>query len=80
MASALETSLTDVKTTAEVDDIRFLRPDVAVVSCTKHIHDLRADGGGLPTTATLTYVAVETDAGWRVALAQTTPLLTPPPA
>src|SRR5918999_4580973 len=41
MESALATPLAKVTTTAEVQDIRFVRPDVAVVSCAKHVSDER---------------------------------------
>ncbi len=40
MASALASPLADVTTTTEIHDIRFVRPDVAIVSCTKHVHDV----------------------------------------
>lgn len=75
MRAALAGSLAQVTTTAEVDDVRFVRPDVAIVSAVKRVHDGRDDGGALPTEARLTYVAVEEADGWRIALAQTTPVL-----
>ena len=41
MRQALETPFAHVYTRNEVVDVRFLRPDVAVVSCVKHISDER---------------------------------------
>jgi uncharacterized protein (TIGR02246 family) len=79
MESALTTPLAKVTTTAEIQDIRFVRPDVAIVSCTKQVSDERDTDerdttGTFATTAKLTYVAVQEDGEWRVALAQTTPI------
>jgi uncharacterized protein (TIGR02246 family) len=79
MESALATPLAKVTTTAEVQDIRFVRPDVAIVSCAKHVSDERDTDereitGTFATTASLTYVAVQEHGEWRVALAQTTPI------
>jgi uncharacterized protein (TIGR02246 family) len=79
LSQALATPLAQVITTAEVDDIRFVRPDVAIVSCTKHVHDRRnaaandGQAAPLPTRARLTYVMVEEADRWRIASAQTTP-------
>lgn len=76
MHAALASPLADVTTSADIDDIRFVRPDVAIVSCTKHINDGReSPSGALPTTGLLTYVVVQDNGEWRVALAQTTPVL-----
>lgn len=79
MASALATPMADVTTTSEIDDIRFLRPDVALVSATKHVHDGR-DGldaaQRFGTEGKLTYVVVADGDAWRIALAQTTPVAT----
>jgi uncharacterized protein (TIGR02246 family) len=78
LRQALATPLAQVITTTEVDDIRFVRPDVAIVSCTKHVHDRRSaanDGQAapMPTHARLTYVMVREADRWRIASAQTTP-------
>ena len=78
MSAALETPLADVITTQEVEDIRFLRPDVALVECVKLIHD-RRDPADPATTALadrgmLTFVVVEQQGEWRIASAQTTPV------
>ncbi len=81
MADALASPLSDVLTTAEIVDICLATPDVAIVSCTKKVHDGRSgvdDSTALPSTGTLTYVTVRSDDGWRIALAQTTPILTAP--
>jgi uncharacterized protein (TIGR02246 family) len=74
MTEALATPLADVITTAEVHDIRFVRPDVAIVSCTKHVSDERGTLGSETNRGSLTYVVVDTDGEWRIALAQTTPI------
>lgn len=84
MSQALASPLADVVTTVEVEDIRFLRADVAIVANIKTVSDRRApDADGeqpapLPATAgRLTYVLVkeEGESGWRIASAQTTPIL-----
>jgi uncharacterized protein (TIGR02246 family) len=78
MRQALASPLADVTTTVVVDDIRFVRDDVAIVSCTKTVHDGRAETTGdsdpLPSVGAMTYVMVEGDDGWGIALAQTTPV------
>jgi uncharacterized protein (TIGR02246 family) len=75
MSAALDSPLAKVLTTIDVEDVRFARPDVAIVSCTKHVSDERDGGEGLPTTGSLTYVMVREGGGWRIASAQTTPIL-----
>ena len=77
MEAALASPLADVTTTAEIDDIRFIRPDVAIVNCTKHVSDQRDTTETFATEGRLTYVAVEHDGAWRAALAQTTPVAGP---
>ncbi len=65
----------------EIDDIRLATPDVAIVSCTKTVHDGRAgvdDPDRLDMPGALTYVTVRGDGGWRIALAQTTPMVPAP--
>lgn len=81
MAAALATPLADVATTHEIEQIRFLRPDVAVVDCVKHVHDNRTPPAGagagdppLRRRGTLTFVLVEEGGRWRVAVAHTTPV------
>jgi uncharacterized protein (TIGR02246 family) len=80
MEQALASPLAKVVTTTEIHDIRFVRPDVAIVSCTKHISDERDDRGAddrthdLASRGSLTYVVVHEDGRWRIALAQTTPI------
>jgi uncharacterized protein (TIGR02246 family) len=74
MESALASPLGDVTTTTEIHDIRLIRPDVAIISCTKHVSDGRQEGERLATKGSLTYVAVHEDGAWRIALAQTTPV------
>lgn len=74
MESSLASPLAEVTTTTEIDDIRFVRPDVAIVSCTKHYSDERDTTEKFPAKGNLTYVAVADHGEWRVALAQTTPV------
>lgn len=81
MNRALETPLANVITTAEIEDIRFVRPDVAIVASIKHVSDergasLRDDPGTtLPSSSGwLTYVVVKEQDAWRFASAQTTPI------
>ena len=74
MEAALASPLAEVTTTAEIDDVRFVRPDVAIVSCTKHVSDRRNTTETFASMGRLTYVVVEHDGAWRIALAQTTPV------
>jgi uncharacterized protein (TIGR02246 family) len=74
MESALASPLAEVTTTTEIHDVRFARPDVAIVSCTKHVSDDRHTTEKFATRGSLTYVVVEDNGEWRVALAQTTPI------
>jgi uncharacterized protein (TIGR02246 family) len=79
MEQALASPLADVTTTQEVHDVRFPRSDVAVVDCVKFVHDARdpATTEGEPPLrdrGMLTFVLVEQPAGWRIAVAQTTPV------
>lgn len=68
MAKALSTPLKDVLTKNELLDVTFLRPDVALAHLIKHVNDGR--------TGALTFVLVKDDDTWRIALAQTTPVVT----
>jgi hypothetical protein len=69
-----------VLTKTEIADVRFVRPDVAIVSCIKHVFDERdpssqdGPGASLPSTGSLTYVLVKDLDAWRIASAQTTPI------
>lgn len=77
MQQALASPLADVTTTQEIEAVHFLRPDVALVSCVKHVHDGRgAAGSGSPRRerGMLTLVLVHRDGRWRIASAQTTPV------
>jgi uncharacterized protein (TIGR02246 family) len=74
MKQAMASPLAKVRTTTEIHDIRFVEPTVAVVSCTKRVFDERDDAGALAREGSLTYVVVEHDGRWRIALAQTTPV------
>lgn len=81
MSSALDTPLADVLTTLEVDDIAFVRPDVATVACLKHVHDRResaprGEGPAMPERARVTFVLAKDAGTWLVASVQTTPVLT----
>lgn len=77
MRQALSSPLRDVRTTVELVDLRRIAPDVVLASCTKTVHDNRPvterHERAVPTTGAMTYLLVNTDAGWRIALAQTTP-------
>lgn len=71
---ALASPLANVLTHSEIVDVRFLRPDVAIVSLVKHVSDERDTGPALPTRGSLTYVVVKENDAWLIALAHTTPL------
>lgn len=77
MTAALESSLRDVRTSVEIVDVRFPAKDVAVASCVKTVHDERADADrtSLPATGALSYTMVRSADGWRIALSQTTPIV-----
>jgi uncharacterized protein (TIGR02246 family) len=77
MRAALSTPLRDITTTVEIVDIRAVSDSVALVSCIKTTHDNRDgdDGAELPATSgAMSYVVTKADDGWRIALAQTTPI------
>ena len=58
-----------------MQEIRFVRPDVAIVSATKYVTDDRDQADTFASKGSMTYVVVnDVDAGWRIALAQTTPI------
>lgn len=75
MTTALASPLAKVTTTAEVHDVRFIRPDVAIVSATKYVTDDRGQADKFASSGSMTYVVIkDADEGWRIALAQTTPI------
>lgn len=80
MKEALESPLAKVLTRTEIEDVRFLGADVAIVGCIKHVLDqrdaaTRADpSAGVPSVGRLTYVVVNEAGKWRIASAQTTPI------
>ena len=75
MEGALASPLAKVITEVDVEDIRFVRPAVAIVSCVKHVSDERDEPGTvLPSNGSLTYVTVGEHGEWRIASAQTTPI------
>jgi uncharacterized protein (TIGR02246 family) len=74
MTTALASPLAQVFTRLQIEDIRFIRPDVALVSCTKHVSDERGEGPAVPARGSLTLTVVHEPDGWKVALAQTTPI------
>jgi uncharacterized protein (TIGR02246 family) len=83
MKAALETPLANVITTADIEDIRFVHPGVAIVACIKRVSDERGasmsdnPGTALPSTSgRLTYVVVKEQDIWRIVSAQTTPIRT----
>ncbi|WP_227981204.1 SgcJ/EcaC family oxidoreductase [Nocardia spumae] len=75
MSAALSSGLGAVRTSVEVVDIRSLSADAALVSCIKTVYDERPDEQIPPTTGALTYVTVRTATGWKIGLAQTTPIV-----
>lgn len=80
MLKALSGQLSKVVTTNVVENILFLRPDVALVNCIKHVSDNRDSvddkGAALPAEkGALTYVLVKGPEGWKISLAQTTPMI-----
>jgi uncharacterized protein (TIGR02246 family) len=80
MAKALDSPLAQVLTTVEVEDIRFVTPDVAIVSCTKYVSDERdtsLKASAVPGKGSLTYVMAKEDGAWRIAVAHTTPVVAP---
>jgi uncharacterized protein (TIGR02246 family) len=80
MRKALSGQLAKVITTNVVENILFLRPDVALVTCIKHVSDHRdaaEEKAALPAEkGALTYVVVKDQEGWKISLAQTTPMIT----
>lgn len=83
MKRALETPLANVTNTVEIEDVRLVRPDVAIVAGIKQVSDKRDvsvrdhPGTALPSSAGwLTYVLVKEQDAWRIVSAQTTPIRT----
>lgn len=77
MGRALSSGLQHVPTTVEIDRVRFLSPDCAIVSCTKTVHDHRPppDKTALPGgVGLMTCVVVKRHGRWVIASAQTTPV------
>jgi hypothetical protein len=81
MKRALETPLANVINTVEIEDIRLIRPDVAIVAGIKHVSDEREvsltddPGTTFPSSSGwLTYVVVKEQDAWRIVSAQTTPI------
>lgn len=76
---ALQTPAADIHTSHELEDVRFLRPDVALASIIKRVFDDREPSSQepelpLPSQARLTFVLVKEDGRWLIASAQTTPI------
>ncbi|RJL26453.1 SgcJ/EcaC family oxidoreductase [Bailinhaonella thermotolerans] len=77
MRQALASPLADVITENELEDIRFPRPDVALVGFVKHVSDRRdpkVRGAELEQRGRSTFVLVKEDGRWLVSYAQTTPI------
>ena len=73
MEEAMKTSLANVHTTNEIERVTFLRPDVAVMTGTKHV-SVERNGKEEPETRTrLTFVLVKEEEAWLIALVQNTP-------
>ncbi len=78
-AAALKTPMAKVFTKSEIVDIRFVRPDVALVSCVKRVSDerdpvVKGNDADPPVAGALTYVVAKQEGAWRIALAQITPI------
>jgi uncharacterized protein (TIGR02246 family) len=77
MSAALQTRLANVITRNELLDITFVRRDVAVVSVIKHVSDENEDASEeVPRRGSMTLVVAKEGEEWRIALAQTTPIVT----
>lgn len=81
MTGALGSPLARVLTMLEVEDVRFLRPDVATVGCIKHVSDGREPfptgvDMPLPESGRVTFVLIKEAGAWLVASVQTTPIQT----
>ena len=77
MKEALSSALQHVPTVTHIDRLHLVAPGVAVVSCTKTVHDQRPepDQTALPgRVGMMTYVVVHKEGRWLIASAQTTPL------
>jgi hypothetical protein len=65
-----------MRTQTELQEITFLTDETGLASCVKHVFDDNAEKAELPSSGSLTFVVVKQGADWRIALAQTTPILT----
>jgi uncharacterized protein (TIGR02246 family) len=79
MRRALASPMAQVLTRHELLDVRFLRPDVALATCIKHVSDEREasdrpDGGLRSDRGVITFAMVKEQDRWLIALAQTTPV------
>ena len=74
MTAGLKSPMAKVFTRLEIEDIRFIRPDLALVSCAKHVSDERGEGPALQMRGSLTFTVVREPDGWKIAVAQTTPI------
>ena len=73
MEEAMKTSLANVHTTNEIEQVTFLRPDVAVMTGNKHVF-VERNGSREPESQTrLTLVLVKEQGTWLIALVQNTP-------
>ncbi|MBB4660490.1 SgcJ/EcaC family oxidoreductase [Conexibacter arvalis] len=76
MGRALASPLAQVRTRTEIVDVRFPAPGVALVNAVKHVSDGRSDAEPLGADrGNMTFVLVERDGVWKIALAQTTPIV-----
>ncbi|MEV0251740.1 SgcJ/EcaC family oxidoreductase [Nocardia sp. NPDC050712] len=77
MGAALGQGLGQVRTSLEVLDIQALTVDTVLVSLIKTVHDERPDAQPAPASSgAMSYVLVRTADGWKIGLAQTTPIIT----
>ncbi|MFD0556560.1 uncharacterized protein (TIGR02246 family) [Stackebrandtia endophytica] len=73
MMAAMVGPIAHIRTSLDIEDIRFLRPDIAIVAATKHVHGRENSDGDLPSVGSMTLVLSQEDGQWKVAVAQTTP-------
>ncbi|MRH88050.1 SgcJ/EcaC family oxidoreductase [Nocardia sp. SYP-A9097] len=75
LSTALGNGLGQIRTSVEIVDIRALTSDAVLVSCIKTVYDRRPGAETAPSsTGALTYVTIRTANGWKIGLAQTTPI------
>jgi len=72
MKKAVQTSLSEINTKNELLRIDFLKPDVALAKCIKHIFVTRNGQPIEKAKAALTFVLIKNDKRWMISSAQNT--------